>query len=262
VTRFDGVGVMVTGASRGLGRAIAEAFAAKGAHVGITYRVQADAAEDVLELVREAGGSGFCLQMDVRDAASVKSCVASFEDDRPLRVLVNNAAVVHDQPVIMLSPGDWQHVLDANLTGTYHTCRAVLPSMMARGEGAIVNVASVSALRASAGQAAYAASKAGVLSLTRTLATEAVGRGVRVNAVIPGLLTTGMGARLDHRIAERYQAEIPIGRFGTGEEVAKAVLFLASDDASYVVGESITVDGAARSRENRAATETCSSVLA
>lgn len=241
--RFDGVGVVVTGASRGLGRAIAEAFASEGAHVGITYRVQAASAEDALESVREAGGSGVCLQMDVRDAASVKSCVASFEEDRPVTVLVNNAAVVHDRPLMMLSPGDWQNVLDVNLTGTYHMCRAVLPSMMARGKGAIVNVASVSALRATAGQAAYAASKAGVLALTRTLATEAVGRGVRVNAVIPGLLATGMGARLDHRAAERHQAGIPMGRFGTGEEVAKAVLFLSSDDAGYVVGESITVDG-------------------
>lgn len=243
MNRFDGVGVIVTGASRGLGQSIAEAFAAEGAHVGITYRVQADSAEATLETVRKAGGSGKCLQMDVRDAASVKAGVASFEQDLPVRILVNNAAVVHDQPLMMLSPGDWLNVLDSNLTGAYHTCRAVLPSMLARGKGAIVNVASVSALRATAGQAAYAASKAGLLALTRTLATEAAARGVRVNAVIPGLLTTGMGARLDHRMVERYQTRIPIGRFGTGEEVSKAVLFLASDDASYIVGESITVDG-------------------
>lgn len=241
--RFEDVGVMVTGASRGLGRVIAEAFAAEGAYVGITYRVQADSAVETLEAVRDAGGSGACFRMDTRDPESVKACVASLGEDRPIGVLVNNAAVVHDQPLMMLSPADWQNVLDSNLTGVYHTCRAVLPSMMARREGAIVNVASVSALRATAGQAAYAASKAGVLALTRTLATEAVGHGVRVNAVIPGLLTTGMGARLDHRTAERYRTGIPIGRFGTGEEVATTVLFLASDDASYVVGESVTVDG-------------------
>jgi len=243
VSRFAGVGVLVTGASRGLGSVIAEAFGSEGAHVGITYRFHGSEAQAVLDRIRERGGSGTCLEMDVRDADSVRAAVAAFEEERPMDVLVNNAGVVQDQPLMMLSPDAWQKIMDTNLTGTYHACRAVLPAMMARRRGAIVNVSSVSALRAVPGQAAYAASKAGILALTRTLAKEVCDHGVRVNAVIPGLLSTGMGVRMDRRMAERHRADIPMGRFGSGEEAAGAVLFLASDDAAYVVGESIIVDG-------------------
>ena len=234
---------MVTGSSRGLGRAIAESFGAEGAYVGVTYRVQAAAAEETLELVRKSGGTGSVVRVDVRDGDAVWAAIAAFEKDRPLDVLVNNAAMVQDQPFLMLSPSEWNNTIATNLTGTYHCCRAALPSMMARGRGAIVNVSSVAAIRASPGQASYAASKAGVLSLTRTLAKEVASHGVRVNAVVPGLLGTGMGARLDQRHVKRGLANIPLARLGRGEEVARAVLFLASDEASYVVGQSLTVDG-------------------
>jgi len=234
---------MITGASRGLGRAVAEAFGAEGAHVGIGYRVQAEAAEASLEAVRSVGGSGVCVPMDVRDAASVRSAMSSFEEARPIEVLVCSAAVVHDQPFVMTSPDEWARVVETNLNGTYHSCRAVLPAMMARGRGSIVTIGSASAARATTGQASYSASKAGVVALTRGLAKEVIGHGIRVNCVVPGLLSTGMGARLDRRQAERYLDAIPRGRLGSGREVADAVLFLASEEAAYVVGATITVDG-------------------
>ena len=243
MSRFEGRGVLVTGASRGLGRSIAEAFGAEGAFVGVAYRHRRDAAEEALGAVREAGGDGLCLEMDVREGESVRRAVAELEEHRPLGVLVNNAGVVHDRPFLMLSPREWANVLDVNLTGTYTCCRAALPSMMARREGAIVNVASVAAVRASPGQGAYSAAKGGVLALTRTLAKEASAYGIRVNSVIPGLLRTGMVARLDRRKVEEHKASIPLGRLGTGSEAARVVLFLASDEASYVIGEAVTVDG-------------------
>ena len=218
-------------------------FGAEGGFVGIAYRIRRDDAEETLEAVRAAGGDGVCLEMDVRQEASVREAVERFQEIRPLDVLVNNAGVVHDRPFLMLSPTEWAAVMDVNLTGTYRCCRTVLPGMMGRKRGAIVNIASVAGIRASPGQGAYAASKGGVIALTRTLAKEVSEYGVRVNAVVPGLLSTGMGARLDRRRVEEYRTRIPLGRLGTAEEAARVVLFLASADASYVVGESITVDG-------------------
>jgi 3-oxoacyl-[acyl-carrier protein] reductase len=241
--RFAGAGVLVTGSSRGLGRDIALAFGAEGAHVAVCYRARSDEAAETLDGIVEAGGSGSLLAMDIRDRESVKAAVSAAEKERSIEVLVNNAAIVQDQPFVMMSPAEWNETLETNLTGTYHCCRAVLPAMMARGRGAIVNVASIAAFRASPGQASYAASKGGVLSLTLTLAREVAPRGVRVNAVVPGLLQTGMGARLDRRVVERRLENIPLARLGRGEEAARAVLFLASDEASYIVGQTLTVDG-------------------
>ena len=234
---------MVTGSSRGLGRAIAKIFAGEGARVGVTYRAQKEEAEETLRLVKEAGGTGAIFRLDVRDPEAVQATISDFERDCPLEVLINNAAVVHDQPFMLLSPPEWSEVIETNLTGVYHCCRAAIPSMMARRRGAIVNVSSVAAIRASPGQASYAASKAGVLSLTRTLAAEIASHGVRVNAVVPGLLRTGMGVRLDRRVVEQRLTAIPLARLGEGEEVARAALFLASDEASYIVGQYLTVDG-------------------
>lgn len=243
MTRFAGTRVLVTGASRGLGRAIAVAFAHEGAHVGIGFHAHADEAQATLEAVVGAGGTGETLGFDVRDHAAVDATVGAFARGGGLDVLVNSAAALHDAWAAALAPEEWQQVVDVNLTGTFNCCRAAARQMLVRRAGAIVNVASVAGLRASPGQSSYAASKGGILSLTATLAAELAPRGVRVNAVVPGLLTTGMGRRLARDVAERRRTAIPLGRFGEGDEVARAVLFLASADASYVVGQGLVVDG-------------------
>ncbi len=241
--RFEGEGVIVTGASRGLGRCIAHAFGAEGARVGVAFRTRRDEAEETLALVEAGGGSGEVLQLDVRDEAAVEHAFKMFEAGAPLSVLVNCAAVVYDQMFPMMPPNEWDAVIATNLTGTYRCCRAAVRPMMARRRGAIVNVSSIGGVRASPGQANYSASKAGVLGLTVTLAAELAPYGVRVNAVAPGLFKTGMGARLDRRIAEARGKMVPLGRFGEGEELANVVLFLASPAASYIVGQCIVVDG-------------------
>jgi 3-oxoacyl-[acyl-carrier protein] reductase len=243
VSRFAKTSVLVTGASRGLGRAIAIAFAAEGARVGIAFRSRVADAQATLEAVTAAGGAGVLLPFDVRDQDAVEAAVRAFADGQGLDVLVNNAAVLQDQLFALMGRQEWDEVIATNLTGTYQCCRAAVPHLLARRRGAIVNVASVAGLRASPGQANYAAAKGGIVSLTATLAAELAPRGIRVNAVVPGLLTTGMGARLDRRFAEQRRAAIPLGRFGEGEEVARAVLFLASDEAAYIVGQCLTVDG-------------------
>jgi 3-oxoacyl-[acyl-carrier protein] reductase len=241
---FEGQTVLVTGASRGLGRAIAQAFGAEGAYVGIAYRVRSNEADETKRLVEEAGGSGALVALDVRDRANVDAAVDGLLAARGrVDVLVNNAAVVRDELFPVMAEESWEEVLDVNLSGVFRCARAVARPMMARKKGAIVNVASVAGVHASVGQANYAASKGGVIALTRTLAAELAPRGIRVNAVVPGLLTTGMAARLDKREAARKREAIPLQRFGDAEEVARAVLFLASEGASYVIGQALVVDG-------------------
>jgi 3-oxoacyl-[acyl-carrier protein] reductase len=244
MARFGGKIVLVTGASRGLGRALAVAFAAEGASVHINFERRTAEAETTREAVVQAGGRGALAPFDVRDPRAVERGVeAILAAEGRIDVLVNNAAIVRDGPAPTMSPKDFDDVVATNLGGVFNLCRAVSPSMIGQGSGVVVNVASVAGLFASPGQVNYAAAKAGVLSLTRTLAAELAPRGVRVNAVVPGLLATGMGARLDHRIVAARRERIPLGRLGTAEEVAAVALFLCSPEASYVVGQAVVVDG-------------------
>jgi len=244
VRRFEGARVLVTGASRGLGRALAVAFAGEGAFVWIHYQGRADQAAVTLEQVRGAGGTGEVLRFDLRHKAQIEEGMQrALSEHGPLDVLVNNAGILCDSPAALLSSEDFDEVLAINLSGMFTCSRAAARSMLGRGKGAIVNVASVAALRATPGQAAYAASKAGVLALTRTLAIELGPRGVRVNAVVPGLFDEGMGPRLDHRVRERMLESTPARRPGRASELSEAVLFLASEQASYVLGHALVVDG-------------------
>ena len=241
---FQDKTVVVTGASRGIGRAIALAFAAQGASVVIGYRSRHEEARRVQELAIQSGGNASLWACDLQDPESVEAGMERILAERgSIDVLVNNAAVVQDTPFALMTRENWDEVVRVNLGGVFSCCRAVARSMIARRQGAIVNVASVAGMHASPGQTNYAASKGAILSFTRTLAAELARHGIRVNAVVPGLIATGMAARLDHRISAQKKQMIPVGRFGTPEEVADVVVFLASPAAAYIIGQAIVVDG-------------------
>ena len=242
--RWHGSTILVTGASRGLGRSIAKVFAAEGAFVGLGYHRFDQHAEQTLSEIQETGGSGTLVKADVSDFKAVDRAVRTFLNQRDsIDVLVNNAAIVDDKPFALMSADSWSAVLQTNLGGVFNCSRAVVRAMMAKGKGAIVNIGSVAGFIASPGQTNYAASKGGIAALTRTLAAELAPRGIRVNTVVPGFLTEGMTQRMDRQLAEERRSHIPLARFGTPEEIAHAVLFLASDDASYITGQQLVVDG-------------------
>jgi 3-oxoacyl-[acyl-carrier protein] reductase len=244
MSRFTSQTIVVTGASRGLGRAMASAFAAEGGYVYVGFCAREDEAAQTLARLRAAGGDGALLGLDVRQSASVAAAFARVQKERGrLDVLVNNAGVARDGLFALMPAADFHEVVATNLTGSYHCAAAAARLMLAEKRGVIINIASAAGLRASVGQTNYAASKGGLLAFTRSLAAELGPRGVRVNAVVPGLIAAGMGTRLDHRIVAQRQAAIPLGRLGSAEEVARAVLFLASDESSYILGQCLAVDG-------------------
>jgi 3-oxoacyl-[acyl-carrier protein] reductase len=236
--------VLVTGASRGLGRAIAERFAEAGTYVVVGYRRREEEARQTLDLVRAAGGDGELAGFDVSNMGDVERAVARIVAARgAIDVVVNNAGVVDDAPFALMTREQWDRVMHTDLDGTFCVSRAAISSMLRHKRGAIVNVASAASARALPGQANYAAAKGGVVSFTRSLAAELAPHGIRVNAVLPGLLSVGMGARTPRDYAERLRAIIPVKRPGTADEVARVIVFLASDAASYVTGQAIAVDG-------------------
>jgi 3-oxoacyl-[acyl-carrier protein] reductase len=244
--RFSDRVVVVTGGSRGLGRAVALAFAAEGAHVAIGYRARDRDAKATLAALREIGHPAFAAKFDVRDTAATAAALDAIKTELgPIDVLVNNAGVARDNLLPLMSDDDFDEVVDVSLRGAFVCTRAVATAMIAQGRGAVVNVASLAGVRASPGQASYSAAKGGLLALTRTTAVELAPRGVRVNAVVPGYLATGMAARMDRRKLDERVARVPMQRTGTADEVARAILFLASEDASYIVGQTLCVDGGA-----------------
>ncbi len=235
---------LVTGSSRGLGRATALELAARGHVVAVHYvRSEAPAAEVVAE-IEAAGGRAAAFGADVADAAACTRLLDEVQERLGrIEVLVNNAGITRDTLAMRMKDDDWQAVLDTNLSGAFRLARGVLRGMLKARWGRIVNVASVVALVGNAGQANYVASKAGLIGLTKSLAREVSGRGVTVNAVAPGFIASDMTEGLAAELRERYLGQIPAGRFGAPEDVARAVAFLASDDAAYVTGQTLAVDG-------------------
>lgn len=244
-TSFAGKVVLVTGGSRGIGKAICRAFASRGAAVAFCYRADHTAAAAFSQEADAAGWRMCGYQADVTDRAAVRELVAQVQRDfGRIDVLVNNAGKFPAGPVLTMSEEEWDSVIRANLYATFFTCQAVLPAMIEAGGGAIVNMASVAGQRGSALHAHYAAAKGGVLAFTRALAREVIVHNVRVNAVAPGRIATDL--LLEHASpAERarWTADTPAGRLGTAAEVADAVLYLASPASSYIVGETIAVNG-------------------
>jgi 3-oxoacyl-[acyl-carrier protein] reductase len=230
---------LVTGSSRGIGAATALALAADGWPVRVNYRADEDGAREVVAKIEAAGGQARLVQGDVAEAEDVSRLLEPGEDG-PVLVLVNNAGLRLDGLSPQLEDEQWQRVIDVNLTATFRATRQALPQMLRARFGRVVNVASIVGIRANAGQANYAASKAGVIGFTKTVAVEVARRGITVNAVAPGLIETA----LTEGIVDGEMAKaIPARRIGTPDEVAACIRFLASAEASYVTGTTLTVDG-------------------
>lgn len=242
---LDGKVALVTGGSRGIGRATCVALARAGAaHVVINYAGNEAAANETAALVTAAGSTASTLRFDVADAdactAAVKETVANHGG---LHILVNNAGISHDGLIMRVKDEDWARTLAVNLSGVMHLCRAVARPMMKQKGGAVVNLTSVVAQTGNAGQASYTAAKGGVIALSRTLARELASRNIRVNAVSPGYIDTDMTAELSDALKEKMVEQIPLARQGTAEEVANAIVWLASDASSYVTGHVLNVNG-------------------
>lgn len=242
--RFEGKTAIVTGGSRGIGRAICLELAADGANVVFCYAGNEGAAKETARAVESLGANALAVRCDVSDAEQVDALVkAARETFGRIDILVNNAGITRDNLAVRMSEADFDAVIDANLKGTFLCMKAVSRWMVKQRYGRIVNLSSVVGLRGNAGQVNYAASKAGVVGMTKSLAKELASRGVTVNAVAPGFIETDMTAALSKSARAAAEGSIPMNRLGAPEDVAKAVAFLAGDAAAYITGQVLAVDG-------------------
>ncbi len=236
---------LVTGASRGIGRAIAEELAARGAKVVVNYHSSPAAAEEVVAAIVEQGGNALAVQADVADFAAAQELVkATLDAYGQIDILVNNAGTTQDTLLLMMKEAQWDHVIDTNLKSVFNCSKAAARPMLRRKQGGrIINISSVSGVVGQAGQSNYAASKAGIIGFTKSLAKELGSRSITVNAVAPGFVLTDLTAGLPEELVQQSLAYIPLGRWGEAQEIADVVAFLASDRASYITGQVISVDG-------------------
>ncbi len=242
--RFDGKAAVVTGASRGIGRTVALRLAAEGAKVVVNYSGSQDKAEAVVEEIRAAGGEAFVFQANVSDADQVKDMMdETIKQFGSIDFLVNNAGITRDNLLMRMKEDEWDDVLSINLKGVFLCTKAVTRQMMRQRSGKIVNLASVVGIVGNPGQANYVAAKAGVIGLTKTTAKELAARNILVNAVAPGFITTDMTDDLGDDMKEQLLSTIPLGKLGSAEDVANTVAFLLSDEAKYITGQTINVDG-------------------
>lgn len=235
---------LVTGGGRGIGRAICLELAARGATVIVNYNHSAAAAADVVGQIEAARGIGKTMQADVSDAEQVAALFKTITAEYgKIDILVNNAGMTRDNVIMMMKPDDFDVVIETNLRSCWLCCKTASRAMMRKRSGSIVNITSVVGIVGNGGQTNYAASKAGVIGLTKSLAKEVSVRGIRVNAVAPGFVETDMTADLSAEIREKAIEAIPLGRMGAPQDIAKAVAFLASDEAAYITGQTLVVDG-------------------
>ena len=241
---LDGKCALVTGASRGIGRAIAVKLASEGAKVALNYAGNAAAAEEVKKEIEAAGGQAITVQADVSDPASVEAMIQTVVDAfGQIDILVNNAGITRDGLLLRMKDEDFDAVINTNLKGIFYTPKLVSKLMMKKRFGRIVNMASVVGLTGNAGQTNYAAAKAGVIGFSKSAAKELAARGITVNMVAPGFIETDMTAVIPEKAKEAMMGGIPLGRAGKPEDVANAVLFLVSDQAAYITGQVLKVDG-------------------